>query len=58
MTEEGFQAFQQWLPVARWLDGLEPAIPYACINPRRLRDFAKAPPAASSRNRGVRRRSS
>jgi transposase len=65
MTEEGFQAFQQWLPqasklgivfeatgpywlpVARWLDGLEPTIPYACINPRRLRDFAKASPERS-----------
>lgn len=65
MTEEGFEAFRQWLPktsglgivfeatgpywlpVARWLDGLEPTIPYACINPRRLRDFAKASPERS-----------
>ena len=36
-----------WLPLARWLDSLEPAIPYACINPRRLRDFAKASPERS-----------
>lgn len=36
-----------WLPLVRWLDSLEPAIPYACINPRRLRDFAKASPERS-----------
>lgn len=36
-----------WLPLARWLDALEHAIPYACVNPRRLRDFAKASPERS-----------
>ena len=30
-----------WLPLARWLDALEPAIPYACVHPRRLRDFKR-----------------
>ena len=36
-----------WLPLVRWLDSLQPAIPYACINPRRVRDFAKASPERS-----------
>lgn len=65
MTEEGFRAFQQWLPqaaplgivfeatgpywlpLARWLDAVEPPIPYACINPRLLRKFAEASPERS-----------
>ena len=33
-----------WLRLACWLDELEVSLPYACINPRQLRDFAKASP--------------
>ena len=33
-----------WLRLAFWLDELEESLPYACINPRQLRDFAKASP--------------
>ena len=36
-----------WLRLAHWLDGLEVSLPYACINPRQLRDFAKASPERS-----------
>ena len=36
-----------WLRLAHWLDGLQETIPYACINPRQLRDFAKASPERS-----------
>jgi len=36
-----------WLRLAAWLDELEVSLPYACINPRRLRDFAKASPERS-----------
>jgi len=36
-----------WLRLAGWLDELEVRLPYACINPRRLRDFAKASPERS-----------
>lgn len=36
-----------WLRLAHWLDGLQETLPYACINPRQLRDFAKASPERS-----------
>ena len=62
MTNQGFEAFCDWLPeapdlrvvfeatgpywlrLAAWLDE---RLPYACINPRQLRDFAKASPERS-----------
>lgn len=65
MTQQGFEAFRDWLPeagdlrvvfeatgpywlrLAAWLDGLDGCLPYACINPRQLRDFAKASPERS-----------
>jgi transposase len=36
-----------WLRLAAWLDSLEGSLLYACVNPRRLRDFAKASPERS-----------
>jgi len=36
-----------WLRLASWLEELEVRLPYACINPRKLRDFAKASPERS-----------